>query len=260
MRRIWEEATTCVAASYLYRDEPRQCIATYRELLESARPGVDRVKSWASTGIAAAGVRLGQLDLAREAADNCLSLSPDKLEPSDGVLIQAVVALVALHSGDHAEARTRGDEAMVLVAKTPAYVTELTTAVMFLMEVYVELWREHRQPELAAAARQTCKQARSMARRVPFVRPQASYWVGECEWIEGKPASARRWWEQAIVEAKALDLQYQMGRAHLALARLKGLDAPGHVETAHRIFERIDLPRPRSFATVSASPERWADT
>jgi eukaryotic-like serine/threonine-protein kinase len=225
LRRIWEEASTVLGGVHTYRVQATEGIAVHQEISDSAQRGADRVQSWALTGIAVLSVRSGQLDRAQAAVERASHLRAEKLDVVDGVLINSAAALVSLHLGDHREARERAERAAAHLARTPSFVTEQLAGIIWLMEVYVALWRHEapgasasRLAELEGAARKICNKAVSMAGRVPFVRPEAYYWLGECDWLGGHPARARRRWERACASAKALDMPYQRGLAERALS------------------------------------------
>src|SRR5207244_1126138 len=92
----------------------------------------------------------------------------DKLELADGVLLHASAALVNLHSGQLDAARQDADRATDVLARVPAYVTEHQCGIVWLMEVYVELWRQavdQRAAVLERAALRSCKHARTAGSR-----------------------------------------------------------------------------------------------
>jgi tetratricopeptide (TPR) repeat protein len=250
MRRTWEEAQVCVAAAYAYRGEARTALPEYRSILLNARPGAERVKMWAYSGIAIVATQLNELDEAQRAVDEGLALPQDKLEPGDGVMFLSSAAYVALHRGNHPLALEYADRAAALMENIPGFVTETRTAIQLQMAVYVDLWRHDRSPERQAAAERTCKKGTSVARRVPFVRAQALNWTGECAFIKGDRAEARRCWEQAIALAGPLDMPAEIGRSHLALARMAESDAAHHDATGRAIFARLGRPVPTLEATA----------
>jgi serine/threonine protein kinase/tetratricopeptide (TPR) repeat protein len=252
MRRIWEEAQVCVAAAYAYRGEARRALTEYQAILVNGRPGVERVKIWAHTGIAIVSTQLGELGPAQAAIDEGLALSHDKLEPGDFVMFLGAAAYVALYRSDHERARECADRATVLIDKTPGFLTETTSAIQVLMAVYVELYRANPTAALRAVAERTCKKAMAVGKRVPYLKAQALYWTGECALIKGAPAEARTWWERAVKSAGPKDMPAEIGRSHLALARLQGPDAAHHDQAAHAIFERLGRPLPSMPPTASA--------
>ncbi len=254
MRRTWEEASICVAAAYAYRGQARQALPEYQSLLHNARTGVARPRIWADTGIAIVGTQLGMIDMARRAIDDGFAQPQDKLEPGDGVMFYAAAALVALHEHDHATARRYADHSSALMAQVPGFVTETQSAIQVLMAVYVELWRNDACAERRDAAWRTCRRGMAIAKRVPYIRAQALYWLGECEWIAGRRLQARAHWTRALAVAGDRDLQGEIGRAHLALARFDDADARSHAEAARAMYARLDRPVPTLDATAAGRP------
>ena len=92
----------------------------------------------------------------------------------------------------------------------------------------------------------------AIGKRVPYLRAQSQYWTGECAATAGDTAEARRWWERAVAGAGPQDLPAEIGRSHLALARLQGPDAAGHDAAGRAIFERIGRPLPARPPITSA--------
>jgi len=114
----------------------------------------------------------------------------------------------------------------------------------------VELWRgaaaagQRDAADLERAAVKACKDASAIAGRVPFVAPDADYWLGECEWIRRQPVRARRRWERALSRARALDMPFAQARAHLALSRIDEASpaARAHRERAVELFAGAGVP------------------
>jgi len=79
------------------------------------------------------------------------------------------------------------------------------------------------------------------------VMPEAMCLQGIYEWLRGKPAAARRWWQKSLVEAERMGLRYDAGMAHFEMG--KRLNERAHLEKAEAIFAEIgaewDLARAR---------------
>lgn len=257
LRRIWEEASACLAATYLYRVDPEKGLPVYREISQSARRGADRVQMWVQTATTVLELRRGRMQDAQDAIARTLAIPSDKLEIVDGLVLHATAALFQLYSGKPTDALESADRAMEIFARTPSYISEQIGALIWLQEVYVELWRlrprDHPDaPKLEAAARRVCKKANSMARQMPFAGSEAWYWLGECEFLSGRARQARRHWERALARAEALDLPFQQARAHLALGRSDEHSEARrrHRDRAAELFASLSLPAP-TIASVS---------
>lgn len=49
---------------------------------------------------------------------------------------------------------------------------------------------------------------------------------GTYEWLQGKPAAARRWWEQSLLVAQELRVPHGLGLTFLEIGRRTGQPAP----------------------------------
>jgi len=204
--------------------QPDAGLPLCEEISESARRGAHRVQLWALTFMAVLAARQGQSERARAAVVRARNLPTEKLEIVDGVFLNAAAALVHVSDRDLTASRTEADRAAEIIAQTPSFIVEHWSAVVWLMEVYVALWREHRgdaqaSAELAGTARRICQSSLGVARRLPFVEPEAHYWLGECEWLSGQPRRARARWTKSEARSAALDMPYQRERARTALSR-----------------------------------------
>jgi ATP/maltotriose-dependent transcriptional regulator MalT len=223
-RRTWEEASVCIASTHMNRGQPDKGIPICEDIVESARRGAHRVQLWALTMMAVMAVRRGDSARARAAVQRAAALPTDKLEVVDGVFQNAAAALVHVFDRDFEAARVEADRAAEIISRTPSFIVEHYGAVVWLMEVYVALWRERAAgsqvpADLARTARRICQTALGVARRMPYVGPEAEYWLGECEWLSGQPRRARARWTRSEKRAATLQMPYQRDRAQAALSR-----------------------------------------
>ncbi len=64
---------------------------------------------------------------------------------------------------------------------------------------------------------------------------------GNLEWLRGRPAAARKWWQQSLTAAEAIGTRYDVGMAHLELG--KCLRERAHLEQAEAILSAIGAER-----------------
>jgi tetratricopeptide (TPR) repeat protein len=110
---------------------------------------------------------------------------------------------------------------------------------------------EHRDPSERATwmskAKGACRAALNQSPKYRTKMPKAMRLQGTCEWLSGKPANARRWWQRSLAAAERLDLRYDEGMIHLEMGQRLG--EPAHLEKAEAIFAEIgaagDLARTR---------------
>jgi tetratricopeptide (TPR) repeat protein len=68
-------------------------------------------------------------------------------------------------------------------------------------------------------------------------RAEAFRLQGRYEWLNGRPAGARKWWQRSLAESETLGMLFEMGMTHLEFARR--LDERPHLEQAEAIFAKI---------------------
>jgi tetratricopeptide (TPR) repeat protein len=102
-----------------------------------------------------------------------------------------------------------------------------------------------RRASLERQGRQAVGVVRRFAHRIPMGRPAALIWGGLLAWIAGHRRLAMRRWRRAIDAATRLRMPYEIGRAHLEIARHLSPDAParlGHLDQAAAVFQRLGCP------------------
>jgi tetratricopeptide (TPR) repeat protein len=77
--------------------------------------------------------------------------------------------------------------------------------------------------------------------------PDAMRLQGTYEWLRGKPAAAKKWWQRSLAIAEKMGQRYDLGMAHLEIGRRLG--DRDHLQRAETIFAEIsaewDLTRTR---------------
>jgi tetratricopeptide (TPR) repeat protein len=91
--------------------------------------------------------------------------------------------------------------------------------------------------EYLRKARRACKEILRSAKVHRYCLPEAMRLQGTCEWINGKPVSARERWEQSIETAAEMGERYDLGMTHLEMGRR--LKDPEHLRQAEAIFTDI---------------------
>jgi hypothetical protein len=67
--------------------------------------------------------------------------------------------------------------------------------------------------------------------------PDAMRLRGRYEWLRGKPAAARRWWQRSLALAEELGQRYDLGLTHLEMGRRMGERT--HLERAKAILSEL---------------------
>ena len=60
---------------------------------------------------------------------------------------------------------------------------------------------------------------------------------GTYEWLSGKPAVARKWWQKSLIEAERMGLQYDIGMIYLEMGQRLG--GGGYLEKAETVFTKL---------------------
>ena len=257
LKRRWQEATMTLACVHLFGAQPLTGLPIFEELREGSQ-GADRVQSWALVGLAVLRARLGQLDRAREEVVEANRLV-ERLDVVDAVLPAAAAALVLHLRGESEPALAHADKAMALLARTPAYVVEQHAVMAWLVEVYVGAWMQEsssaQEPAHARAAQRACRQTLAVAGKFRWIEPPAHYWAGRLEGHRGRSRAARRHLERSLACAKALQMPFHEGRAHLALSGLESDAAASrrHLELAAGMFARVGIELPPESSGPSSS-------
>jgi tetratricopeptide (TPR) repeat protein len=86
-------------------------------------------------------------------------------------------------------------------------------------------------------ARSGCKRALKFSKAFKYCRVEAMLHQGTYEWLNGKPASARKCWELSLSIAEEIGMRYRLGMTHLEMGRR--LKDNEHLEQAEKIFSEI---------------------
>ncbi len=113
----------------------------------------------------------------------------------------------------------------------------LAEAYLFAAE-QVPVGKPGREKWMKKAGR-ACRSALRQGKAFRGRRAEALRLRGRYEWLRGKPAAARKWWQHSLAEAETLNMRYEMGMTHLEIARR--LDDGTHLEQAESIFAVIGV-------------------
>lgn len=86
-------------------------------------------------------------------------------------------------------------------------------------------------------AKSACDSALKAGAKVRIRLPEAMRLRGTYEWLRGKPASARKWWDKSLAEAERMNLKYDIGMIQFEMGKRLGERA--HLEKAEQIFAEI---------------------
>ena len=215
-----------------------------RELADEARGFASaRFEFWASIAIGTALSLLGRESEALKWISRRESMISEE-DTLTAVGVHGIRAHVFLRAGLFDHARVEADLSSTLIRRTGTNVFPHIKALTGIGETYLGLWELTEGRETAAlrkAARTACGWLRGFARLFPLARSRAWRLHGRALWLGGKPDAARRAWQRAIAEARALGLAYDEGLALLELGRhaVSGsLERRSMLEAARVVFRR----------------------
>jgi tetratricopeptide (TPR) repeat protein len=109
----------------------------------------------------------------------------------------------------------------------------LAEAYLLLAEQSDRAGRDEWLKRASHACRANLKQGRAALSGLPEARTLQ----GRYEWLRGRPAAARRWWERGLALAEELGQRYDEGLTHLEMGRRLGERA--HLERAEAILSEL---------------------
>jgi tetratricopeptide (TPR) repeat protein len=155
-------------------------------------------------------------------------------------------ALAHLRMGELQTAREAADETLRRLGQYPSMLLPLLESFSELAEVYLQLWQAstsaRERAELGAMMQRVCRYLHAYARTFPIGLARAWWWQGEWEWAQGKQPKARRAWEKCLAAAERLAMPYDEGLAHYALgSHLPATDSnrQRHLTRAAELFTRL---------------------
>lgn len=161
--------------------------------------------------------------------------------------VHGIRAHVFLRAGLFDQALAEADTARALIRRTGTGVFPHIKALTGICEVYLALWARTAATDPASAATRTLRESalgavawiRGFARLFPIARSRAWRYHGCTLWQKGRESAARRAWQRAVTEARALSLAYDEGLALLELASHTpehGPERHAQLEAARTIF------------------------
>lgn len=168
-------------------------------------------------GQAFAWLRFGDL----EQAESLLARAHQTLPPELGPIPEAAVAgysvACAHQQGRHVRAEELAAAAMAAIARVTWPIPELGYALCCILEVYLAEGRHERH---VVPCRIALDRLHRIARRFPFVEPNAWMFHGRREWLQGRPERAATALQRSLRAAERLGSGYKRCVAHYWLGRL----------------------------------------
>lgn len=100
---------------------------------------------------------------------------------------------------------------------------------------------------LKRAGMRSARHAVSTARKVAKARVETLNLAGRLWWVLGRRARALQWWSRCIAEGTRMGAKPELARAYMDIgsrigdSSLNGIDGPGYLQMARRLFVELDL-------------------
>ena len=180
--------------------------------------GHEQPRIWGIHGQALNCLRMGRdaeaLALLRDSPVN----SGGPIGVTDAILGGGLSAVAHFRVGNHAEARQAAESTVRRIASTRPMVGYSLDGYAGAAEALLAIAEISPSPEAARSAASACASLRGFARVFAIARPRAALLSGREHWSRGKGARAIRAWRKALRQAEQLDMPFEIGLAHSALA------------------------------------------
>jgi eukaryotic-like serine/threonine-protein kinase len=190
-----------------------------------------------------------QADEAVALLNTALGLFMENIDQVSVLGSYGVLASAQLRRGDLDSARRAADDGLTLIeglsAPTGYYMLGGYSGVA---GTYLALWEAGGNGDrdaVATRAARACRALRRYARTFPVGKPSAELCCGCAAWIMGNHRAARKAWSRCLAVASRLNMPYLEGLAHLEIGRHAAADHPDrheHLARARDLFASSSTP------------------
>ena len=241
-----ENATSEIAASFLVwalseLGDFDGAVAESQELIRWGRDAEVRVAwCWGETILGYALRRQGKLEEAIEHLQQAIKLAEAIPDHVYRIIAGAELGLCYLRQDNYERAlseletclRIRAEHRVVEPSGHAAILVNLAEAHLWMAEQDVS-----QRDQSLNKAKSFCHAALRQAPKERPKLPKALRLQGTYEWLCGKPAAARKWWQKSLAEAERMSMKYDIGMIHLEMGRRLG--EREHLEKAEKVFSEI---------------------
>jgi class 3 adenylate cyclase/tetratricopeptide (TPR) repeat protein len=237
----WGFNVQLVGMSLNYRSDFARAIQEGATLVRFGQDaGALQLEGWGEMVQGVARNRTGQLDAARAHLERAVDLAMKAPDYYSGIIASGELAWCLAHQGEFAKADQVLENGEQLRAKYKSGGNNYTHLVHGRAETYL-LQAEQASPtekeEWLSKAKRACQSVLKQVKAWYPGAPEAMLLQGRYEWLRGKPAAARQWWNKSLAEAERMGMRYEAGRTHLEIGQRLGERT--HLETAERIFAEV---------------------
>jgi hypothetical protein len=247
--RSWEEGMLGVANTRYFRGMFEESLALFDAVRESASRGSNQSEAWGWIGISQNYFRLGELELAQQAAERAGVVLTDATSPTSGAMIEVMRSALAARRGDVDLASERADRAAALMHAIPPIHHGLIASYGILADTYLELWALRRgtaiEGDLRRATARCCRALGKLSRLFPIAAPMTLLARGKYLAMRGSHRQASRTWLACATTARRLGMPYEEALAEKALGDQEFGDVDerrGHLAAAQQLFARLRVP------------------
>jgi tetratricopeptide (TPR) repeat protein len=229
---------------FLYRGYLRDSMAWF-EQLEALGEASHDVTHWGTAlgGKGACHTRRGQWADALAHIDKSLTLSVEAGNALAEWNNRARLGLVQFFRGEMEAVLETAESTFTYAMQAPHTAFANTTIYTELLTTLLLLWEQSPQPHLPAKTATLCKRYKQYTRIFPFALPAYYRLNGWREWLNGRPTSAIKSWDQSLKEAQRLRMPYDEGMTHFEIGRHLSLTDPQrshHLDEASRILTELE--------------------
>jgi class 3 adenylate cyclase/tetratricopeptide (TPR) repeat protein len=239
--RVWG---TCVRMVAMTMNSQGNFDAALRHAIDLARFGEDsndrQIWCW---GLAEQGVvkrGLGRIEEAISNLQKAIDLAVDVPDYAYHLRAGAYLADCYLLRGNFDRARALLKECDLIGRQNKVIEPIYSFIINGLAKVYVfaaEQETGSARAEWLKKAEKESKRSLKLGKVFKYCRVDAMLHQGTCEWLNDRPASAKKWWMQSLRIAEEIGMRYRLGMTHLEMGRR--LQDRSHLEQAEKIFIEI---------------------
>lgn len=249
----WAYPASFTAWSYTHLGNLPEAMALSQELIRFGRDaGAQAAWCWGEAALGYALRRQGQFQEAAKHQQKAIELAEAIPDYIYRIIASAELSLCYLRQGDWRAALAQLETCQRIAAERRLIEPYgRTNTLNNLVEVYlfaVEHSDKSEKADWLNKSGKACSRALKQAPRHWTKWSKAMRLQGTYEWLNGKPANARKWWHKSLTEAERTGLRYDAGMAYLEMGQRLGERT--HLDKAEYIFNEIgaewDLARVRA--------------
>ena len=171
--------------------------------------------------------------------------------------VYGLFAISRLRQGQLESAREAADQALQLITRATPTSYPALLGYASVAEVFLMLWEDAgnsqnpgdprsggkgANPKLQASAQAACKALHKFTSVFPIGLPRAWLWQGRYEWLSGHRSKAKQAWQRSLSAAERLMMPYTVALAHFEMGRRAEVNDPDrgrHLERAEAIFAQL---------------------